>query len=218
MVQGHRDGFLYFENSRKATDFDEVHLDQKAVVLGNGESRLNKDLYRFVRGNFVILACNAYYRDSFLHQQLPLANYLGAVDPLISHELLDSDYGNHNWTFIITERIHSYESARGKVPPHPDKLVEWNYTVNGCCGPEVFRLACRMGCDPIYLMGFDGPTYSDHVNCIYKETENYNPSANGIKVTRGQIQGVCKEFPQVEVFQVDNTWLDLPIVSFADVR
>lgn len=205
---------LYFYH-HLSSHFRNRHCGRKAIVIGNGESRKDVDLWKLNYQGYVLFACNAYYRDT-IAGSVPSAKYLGAVDPMITREVMESEYGNSYWTFLVPERVFRYEKDLKKKPVWRPYFVEWDWTCNEPTGPEMVRLACYMGCKDVYLLSFDGP--AAETNNIYKNTENYNPTPGGIKVTGPQIKLLCDEqYSEVNIRQIDHDWIGINTISLDSI-
>ena len=92
---------LYFYH-HLSSHFRNRHYGKKAIIIGNGESRQDADLWKLKYQGYILFACNAYYRD-VIAKSVPPTKYLGAVDPLITREVIDSEYGNDHCTFLVPE-------------------------------------------------------------------------------------------------------------------
>jgi len=142
----------------------------RALVVGNGESRLPFDL-KGIKDHFSLIGCNAIYRDV----EVP---YLVCCDQRMVLEAIRKT--NPNKTKIYTRRkwligFDDYEIE--SVPELPyvgelrqDQSQHWN------SGPYAVLLACTMKFDEIFLLGFDLYSYDSKVNNVYKDTENYQGS------------------------------------------
>lgn len=142
----------------------------RALVVGNGESRLPFDL-KGIKDHFSLIGCNAIYRDV----EVP---HLVCCDQRMVLEAIRKT--NPNKTKIYTRRkwligFDDYEIE--SVPELPyvgelrqDQSQHWN------SGPYAVLLACAMNFDEIFLLGFDLYSYDSKVNNVYKDTENYQGS------------------------------------------
>ncbi len=142
----------------------------RALVVGNGESRLPFDL-RIIKDRFSLIGCNAVYRDV----EVP---YLVCCDQRMVLEATRKT--NPNKTKIYTRRkwlVGFDDYGIESIPELPyvgelrqDQSQHWN------SGPYAVLLACTMQFEEIFLLGFDLYSYNGKVNNVYKDTENYQRS------------------------------------------
>lgn len=139
----------------------------KALVAGNGESRLSLNLSVF-KSHFVLFGCNAVYRDNDV-------DYLICCDRRMVKEFLKSEktdimkvYTRPEWSNMFD---HSGVSFLPDIPYKGDERQDqprhWG------SGPYALLLASNMGFDEITLIGFDLYGNDTMVNNVYKGTENY---------------------------------------------
>jgi len=139
----------------------------RALVVGNGESRLLFDL-KNIKDQFSLIGCNAVYRDVDV-------SHLICCDQRMVLEATKKI--NPEKTKIYTRRkwligFDDYEIE--SIPELPyigelrqDQPQNWN------SGPYAVLLACTMNFQEIFLMGFDLYSINGKVNNVYKGTENY---------------------------------------------
>jgi hypothetical protein len=141
-----------------------------AIVLGNGESRSTIDLRSFY-DQYTLIGCNAVYRDFSIH-------HLVCCDRrMVEESISDTDAK-------IYTRSRSYKDFRklrkeknvNLLPDIPyqgnkkeDQEIHWG------SGPYAVLLACVLGFQDIYLVGFDLYGIDDQINNIYKDSKNYLP-------------------------------------------
>lgn len=180
-------------------DICDTFKDTPAVVIGNGESRLKFGLFELSGRECIVFGCNALYRDF-------TPTFLGAVDRGMICELLESNYHLDNYcVFPKTDTPRISRQVKDT-----SRIIEWTDDRGWSTGPMMVHFACRLGCNPIYLLGFDFSFSRDHtVNNIYKGSKNYasrdsviTPSGNWETQTRFAM----KEFPKVKFLQINPSW------------
>lgn len=138
-------------------------------VVGNGESRTNVDLKKL---NGSVIGCNALHRDHICQK-------IVAVDRRMVREiLLNSNYSSipiytrKNWINEFKNNSNIFT-----VPDLPySGASRWDDPWNWNSGPYAVLLACLNNPITVNLLGFDLYSYSDHVNNVYKNTQNYDKS------------------------------------------
>jgi hypothetical protein len=128
----------------------------RAVVIGNGTSRLNFDLNHLKTKTLQTYGCNALYRDFD-------PDFLIAVGKEIGNEIKNSGYANNHVVFSTTENIIKYPNTFHLVPQNP----AWN------AGAVATYLACFDGHATVYLLGHDGLDTAGYFNNVYKNTNAY---------------------------------------------
>ena len=123
----------------------------RAVVLGNGVSRLDFDL-EAIKSKYKVFGCNALFRDF-------TPDVLVATDPGISREIENSEYPADN---VFYTRKPTHENSR---------LIPKNYGYSS--GPVAVTLAAEEGFDIIYMVGFDLAAIKGRFNNVYAGTEHY---------------------------------------------
>jgi hypothetical protein len=171
-------------------------ISGKAVVLGNGPSRLelHPDLFRLLEthkggllatGAVQTYGCNAILRDF-------APDFTVANAPLAS-ELVNKGLCDDNIVYGTTDMMLSYPGKFYLVPQNPN----WD------AGAMAAYLACFDGHKTVYLMGFDShsghPDY--HMN-VYSRT-------NGYPLTRGT---TTEAYFEKTMATVMNTYNDVDFV------
>jgi hypothetical protein len=183
----------------------------QALVIGNGESRTNIDLYQF--NDYITIGCNALHRDF-------VPNHLVCCDARMVREALENP--NTDQSIIhVRDNWHHYfrKILKNKhirlVPTLPyqgelraDKPVHWG------SGPYAVLIAANLGVEEITLLGFDLYGIHSQVNNIYKGTENYlHEKAAAVDPSYWiyQIGKIIECFPNIQ-FKIlnKNNW-DLPL-------
>lgn len=144
-------------------------ISDRAVVIGNGPSRLDFDLKNLKKSSGLLGAttvqtygCNALYRD-FTPDFLIATGNNGIVE-----EIANSSYINDN--IVYTNAIHLLE--------HPGQFYLIPYDPYADAGTTAAYIAAFDGHKRIYLVGFDGHELDGHNNNIYADTNGYDNKWN----------------------------------------
>lgn len=162
------------------------HVGQPALVIGNGKSRNAYDLKELETYGFLTIGCNALHRD---------------FDP---DYLVCKDYG------IVKEVKESY-CGHGTVIAY-DTYALSEYRTSGGAALD---LALIMGCNPVYLIGFEANSSN-----IYEGTPNYPLGSHGealIKNIVEEILEIPKKYPNQRVVQVDAGTHSDNTISYQDL-
>ena len=91
------------------------------------------------------------------------------------------------------------------VDEYNDKVINIDYPRGWSAGNTALFLACKAGADEVYMLGFDGSSYSESINNIYKGSKNYLPEDsrgfNTINWDR-QYRMIQLEFKDVKFYRV----------------
>ena len=91
------------------------------------------------------------------------------------------------------------------VDEYNDKVINVDYPKGWSAGNTALFLACKAGADEVYMLGFDGSSYSKSINNIYKGSKNYLPEDsrgfNTINWDR-QYRMIQLEFTDVKFYNV----------------
>jgi len=95
-----------------------------------------------------------------------------------------------------------------------DQVMKIDYPRGWSAGNTALYLACKDGAEEVYMLGFDGSSYSENLNNIYKGSKNYLPEeSRGLNTINwdNQFKILQKEFPDVKFYKVgtDLTYDDL---------
>jgi len=95
-----------------------------------------------------------------------------------------------------------------------DQVMKIDYPRGWSAGNTALYLACKAGAEEVYMLGFDGSSYSENLNNIYKGSKNYLPEeSRGLNTINwdNQFKILQKEFPDVKFYKVgtDLTYDDL---------
>jgi hypothetical protein len=144
-------------------------ISDRAVVIGNGPSRLDFNLQYLKKPQGLLGAttaqtygCNALYRD-FTPDFLIATGNNGIVD-----EVASSKYVENN--IVYTNAIHLLE--------YPGKFYLIPYDPYADSGTTAAYIAAFDGHKKIYLVGFDGHDLDGHNNNVYSNTNGYDPKWN----------------------------------------
>lgn len=140
-------------------------ISDRAVVIGNGVSRLDFDLQHLKTKSGLLgsktvqtYGCNALYRD-FVPDFLVATGNNGIIE-----EVANSSYINDN--IVYTNNLHLLE--------HPGKFYLIPYDPYADAGTAAAYIAAFDGHKKIYLLGFDGHTADGHNNNVYADTNGYD--------------------------------------------
>lgn len=140
-------------------------ISNRAVVIGNGTSRLDFNLQHLKTPSGLLGAktvqtygCNALYRD-FTPDFLIATGNNGIID-----EIARSSYPNNN--IVYTNNLHLLE--------HPNRFYLIPYDPYADSGTTAAYIAAFDGHKRIYLLGFDGHAADGLNNNVYADTNGYD--------------------------------------------
>lgn len=141
---------------------------KSALVIGNGESRKDINLYNF-RGTHVLIGCNAVHRDY-------LVDILSCCDARMVEEAQQNIHAEYikiytraKWRSRFThQNVHVYPKLPYVGENKIDDPEHWG------SGGYAVLLAAHLGYKDVSLLGFDLYSKNSLVNNIYKNTENYS--------------------------------------------
>jgi len=148
-------------------------MGDRALVIGNGESRSVVDLLAF--RNFITVGCNALHRDF-------TTDHLVCCDARMVREALENPNTKSSHIHVRDTWHHYFRKIQKnkniKLVPdipyqgdaRPDKAIHWG------SGPYAVLVATTLGVDEIWLLGFDLYGVNHLVNNVYKDTANYKAS------------------------------------------
>ena len=145
-----------------------LQVSNRALIIGNGPSRLNMDLSIIARHKAGIrgrsrlqtYGCNALYRDY-------TPDFLIANGDSIVSEIADSGYCDEHVVYANGWAVAGYPKKFYLLPQDP----AWN------AGSQATYLACFDGHKKIFLLGFDGNELNGTNDNVYADTAGY-PSVN----------------------------------------
>lgn len=141
-----------------------------ALVLGNGESRLNF-VWQTLSYDYLV-GCNAIHRDHTV-------DHLVCCDRRMVTEAVDNIKNQYTSIYVRENNFQYFRKIQKNknikqlpdIPYHGefkrDRPDHWG------SGPYAVLVASTL-CDDILLLGFDLYGNNDKINNVYKETANYN--------------------------------------------
>lgn len=141
---------------------------KRALVIGNGESRKEINLYNF-RNTHILIGCNAVHRDF-------LVDILVCCDARMVQEVQQNPqceflkvYTRPTWRERFTQpNVHIFPNLPYQGEGKIDDTEHWG------SGPHAVLLAAHLGYKDISLLGFDLYSKNNLINNVYKNTENYS--------------------------------------------
>ena len=91
------------------------------------------------------------------------------------------------------------------VDEYNDKVINIDYPKGWSAGNTALYLACKHGAEEVYMLGFDGSSYSEPLNNVYKGSKNYLPAdSRGYNTINwdNQFKLVQRDFPNVKFTKV----------------
>ena len=91
------------------------------------------------------------------------------------------------------------------VDEYNDNVINIDYPKGWSAGNTALYLACKFGAEEVYMCGFDGSSYSEPINNIYKGSKNYLPAdSRGYNTINwdNQFKLVKRDFPNVKFIKV----------------
>ena len=184
--------------SVKVVQYMRVDMARKsdALVIGNGVSRLNFDLYQ-LQELFTTYGCNALYRDFI-------------PDHLISHDMGIADE-------ILEQKAHyktKFYTQHGTKMDHRHSIGEpINFVVSdkymGDSGTGALRLACQNDHKNIYMIGFDYSDNNTYIQNVYAGTKHYQPGPinNGgefmLRQWETRLRHWCREYNNINIIRIN---------------
>ena len=171
-------------------------ISNRAVVIGNGTSRLNMDLSIIARNTAGLrgrlklqsYGCNALYRDF-------TPDFLVATGDVIISEIVNSGYCEDHIVYSTQENIVGYPEHLYFIPQNPP----WN------AGSLATYMACFDGHKTVFLLGFDGNDAAGFNSNVYAGTTGYYKERTTIDET----------FWNLTMTEVFNTYPDVDFVRVA---
>lgn len=190
----YKDGSWQYEKEFVAKSLQNQGFGKKAIVIGNGLSRLDFDLKEFtksyVKTRLQTYGCNALYRDF-------APDFLVATRHDVVNELIGKKYHNNHVVYASSVEILRNPGAFHLIPQDPS----WN------SGALATYLACFDGHPTVYLLGFDGIDTENYNNNVYADTNGYeltNVNKND-NYTALSVANVFKTYPLVDFVLVNKT-------------
>ena len=180
-------------------------ISGKAVVLGNGPSRLehNDDLFTLLKnhkggvlatGRVQTYGCNAVYRDYE-------PTFLIATGKEISAEIADSGFCDDHIVYANSEEIVAHPGKFYLIPQDP----HFN------AGALAAYIAAFDGHEKIYMVGFDLQAGNHYYNNVYANTNGYHDANTDWRDDHMVqcLEAVMQLYPDVEFIRVmpTDTWV-----------
>ena len=144
----------------------------KALVIGNGESRRSIDLENY-RNDYVLVGCNAVHRDLEV-------DHLVCCDKRMAEEAANAT--GYPTIYTRTDWIAYFKSTYPNVEQLPELpysgTLKQDQPINWGSGVYALLLATALPVSTITVIGFDLYPTNDTVNNIYKDTVNYAKSSS----------------------------------------
>lgn len=183
-----------------------------AVVLGNGESRLNFPAHKLT-GHVQLVGCNAAHREIIF-------DHLVCCDERMVREAVEDP---NTAETIIYVREHGYQLFRKiqkrknivLVPNIPNQqLIRVDTPRNWGSGTYAHLIASQLdNVNLVYLVGFDLYSKNQFVNNVYKNTKNYSSSSSHAidpSYWIWQSAKVFRTFPSIEYKVINKPDWQLP--------
>lgn len=157
---------------------------KNAIVLGNGQSRLEVNLAD-LKLLGTVYGCNALYREFS-------PDVLVSTDPGISGEIQMSGYS----------KTHTHYT-RKPLPDKGAKLIEHHFGWSS--GPIALTYAAASDATSIYFVGFDLSGLAGKFNNVYADTAHYKKSADTATYNGNwirQIAQLLREYPSKQFIRV----------------
>jgi hypothetical protein len=166
----------------------------RAVVIGNGTSRLAVDLRKIERHagghlgkrRLQSYGCNALYRDIN-------PDFLVSINNFMVNEIVNNSYADNNVVLSNTTNCIN----------HPNKIHLIPYAVSLCAGAIALYLACFDGHKNVYMLGYDNQDGESNNN-VYAGTDSYAKSDHKVssKKWEGQIKRIIDTYDDVDFIWV----------------
>lgn len=184
----------------------EDKLIMKAVVIGNGKSRLNLKLDPFRTAGITSYGCNALYRDW-------LPDHLIAVNLPMLKEIISA--GIHKQIPVYTYYNPEFEIAIAPEDYNYLKFIEPSFGWSS--GPSALHIAANSNFyDTIYIIGFDYNSATPYLNNVYADTPNYagsNEPANYFHNWIAQTEQVIKAYPNINFIRIVDEFSYIGVAS-----
>ena len=216
----------------------------RALVYGNGKSRLKWDLNQELQDNITTWGCNRIYNDVKVDN-------LVAVDYWIQHMVYESGYAKTNkcwfldWQILPVDfditpmRLEYYnhqeneKNTGGKVvrgkdqPPLKGLYITWvdendmvediDFPKEWGSGTTAIHLACQQGAKEIYLIGFD--LSANPINNVYEEEQKkfkINDDNRPFRIDwTNELKTTIKEYPNTNFIWVDPSETTLDFFNYS---
>ena len=146
---------------------------EKALVVGNGESRKRIDLNLFNRDKWEIYGCNALYRDFN-------PDHLVIIDDVMRKE-------------FELEKVRSFYNMP-KYIYFVEDIIEYEPMISAGCAALLIAMRHHSEID---LIGFDLSSKDGLTNNVYKNSPSYMPEekpASGYIIDAFNLKAICNRF------------------------
>ena len=180
----------------------------KALIIGNGRSRLQFDLNK-LSSKYTTFACNAIYRDF-------IPDYLVSMDWFMVKEIIDS--GVIYKTHFVTQHMVQTTPLQYKLPLH---FIDIECSTPDS-GNAAVKYAIKMGYKDLTLIGFDG--HVQQYNNVYAGTRNYHHNGYCVKQIQEdkwqhRLYSTMVKNPNVDFYIVNNHMTHtLPNLSYITIE
>lgn len=189
----YNDGGWQYQTEYVGRTLDNQGFNKKAIVIGNGQSRLGFSLEEFkkpyVKNRIQTYGCNLLYKDF-------TPDFLIVNKPNIVKDVSKNGYAKNNVVYANSEAILTYPGSFHLIPHNPN----WN------SGSIAAYLACFDGHQTVYLLGFDGNDTPNTNNNVYKNLTGYDDNINqNDRFMSLSMVHVFKSYPLVDFILVNST-------------
>lgn len=186
----------------------DLGVSNKAVVIGNGESRKSVNLESY-KDNYTLIGCNAIHRDT-------IVDHLICCDRRMAEEATNNTNILKTQVYVRPSWFHYFRKI--KKNKNVNLLPDLPYTgKNKMDDPDhwgsggfALLLAAANGFNEVELLGFDLYPKEQSVNNIYKGTENYakeGSQAVDYSFWVYQISQIFKYYPNTKfIIRNHQTW------------
>ena len=183
----YNEGQWNYEKEYVARTLDNQGFSKKAVIIGNGTSRLEFNLLEFqksyIKRRIQTYGCNDLYKDY-------TPDFLVVSRPEVVKKVNQSGYCRDHVVYSNSNAILQYPGAFHLIPQDPS----WN------SGSIAAYLACFDGHPVVFLLGFDGNDAPDTNNNVYERNGIQNDSFMSLTMVH-----VFKSYPMVDFVLVNST-------------
>jgi|694.fasta_scaffold19651_10 hypothetical protein len=199
-----------YQTEHVANPFENLPLSNRAVVVGNGVTRLDFNLNLFLAarnttdwgersgwkppinnaGRFNTYGCNALYRN---YQP----DFLITTGAEMIAELANSEYCDNNVVYANKQAVTNYPGKFHYVPQDP----QWN------SGAVATYIAAFDGHQKVFMIGFDGADSADSSYNVYAGTNAYPQAPDSLLEDYWELSmaEVFKAYPDTSFVRVAPT-------------
>jgi hypothetical protein len=189
----YKDGLWGYTKEFVQKTLNHQGFGKTAVIIGNGESRLDFNLNEFKKQNvkkrMQTYGCNALFRDF-------TPDFLICSRTDVIEEVVRSNYCSTNIVYATGSAILDYPGKFHFIPQDPG----WN------SGSLAAYIACFDGFNKIILVGFDGNDTPGYTNNVYNNSEGYTDLQEQTdKFMALSMSHVFKTYPLIDFVLVNST-------------